>query len=61
MLERIYEIKNCVRKSLIDIKSNIDLSENDLNVVSNIKAALQPIKVAMEALCSSNTNLYVVH
>ena len=59
MLERIYEIKNCVRKSLIDIKSDIDLSENDLNVVSNIIMALQPVKVAVEALCSRNTNLYV--
>ena len=59
MLERIYEIKNCVRKSLIDIKSDIDLSENDLNVVSNIIMALQPVKVAAEALCSRDTNLYV--
>ena len=59
MLERIYEIKNCVRKSLIDIKSDIDLSENDLNIVSHIITALQPIKVAVEALCSSDTNLYV--
>ena len=59
MLARIYEIKNCVRKSLIDIKSDIDLSENDLNVVSNIIMALQPVKGAVEVLCSRDTNLYV--
>ena len=59
MIERIYEIKNCVHKSLIDIKSYIDLSESDLNVVSNMITSLQPIKVVVEALCSSNANFYV--
>jgi len=47
MLERIYEIKNCVRKSLIVIKSDIDLSENDLNVVSNIITSWQTIKIVL--------------
>lgn len=59
MLERFFELKLCVRKSLIDLKSDITFSANDFELLSNTILALQPIKVAVEALCCENANLYM--
>jgi len=58
MIERFYEIRNCVRKTLIDIQSEIHFSEKELNIVAQIIAALQPVKIAVEELCSRDVDLY---
>lgn len=59
MLERFSTIQNCVRKSLIDLKLNITFTDNELTLLSNTILALQPIKIAVETLCSQTTNLYI--
>ena len=58
MLERFSELKHCVRKSLIDITSDITFTESDFELFSNTILALQPIKVAVDALCCENVNLF---
>ena len=58
MLERFSELKNCVRKRLIDITSDITFTESDFELLSNTILALQPIKIAVDALCCENVNLF---
>lgn len=50
MLERFVELKNCIRKSLIDLNSDVTFPESEISLVANIISALQPVKVAVEAL-----------
>lgn len=59
MLERFLLIKDCVRKSLIDLKSGIQFTNDELTLLSDIILALQPIKVAVETLCREDVNLYI--
>ena len=59
MLQRFWLIKDCVRKSLIDLKSDINFTSGELALLSDVIFALQPIKVAVEALCCENVNLYI--
>lgn len=59
MLERFCEVESAIRKSLIDIKSELSFSENEVVLLKNIIAALQPVKLAVEALCREDVNLYV--
>lgn len=59
MLERFLEVKNAVRKSLIDIKADIFFTEIDFEIVSEVVSALQPVKLAVDTLCRKDINLYV--
>ena len=59
MLDRFSLLQNCVRKSLIALKSDMSFTEAELELLSEIILALQPLKVAVETLCSENINLYV--
>lgn len=59
MLERFFDLKNSVRKSLIDLKSDISFTEDEMELLSNTISALQPIKIAVEALCRADIDLYV--
>ena len=58
MLQRFQSLKNCVRKGLIDINFDIQFSDNEMTLLSEITTALLPIKLAVEKLCSRNINLY---
>jgi len=58
MLERFYQLKSCVQKALIDVKIEISFTKEELDIVSSIIAALAPVKLAVEALCSRETDLY---
>ena len=57
MLERFYEINDSVRKSLLDIKSEIYFEDKELKLIKEFISSLQPIKVAVGTLCSEDTNL----
>lgn len=59
MLERFYQLWYCVQKALIDLKSNIVFSEEELLLISEIIDALSPIKLAVEALCRRDSNILV--
>lgn len=57
MVERFYLLKTCVRKSFIDLGVDISFSENEVKLIEGIISSLLPIKLAVEALCSSNSTL----
>ena len=58
MLERFYQLRNCVRKSLIDLKVDIYFTQQELDLLNENLSALQPVKVALENICCEDTNLF---
>jgi hypothetical protein len=57
MLECFLLLKNAVQKALIDIKQAYLLNEADCEIVAEIVAALQPVDLAVKALCRCDINL----
>ena len=59
MLERFIHVKSSVSKALIDYNEdeNLDLDREEVTVIRDIIAALEPIKVGAEKLGSRNSNL----
>ena len=51
MLARFLKLKNPIQKALIDVKTSVQLSDADFNNIEEIVMALEPIKLAVEALC----------
>ena len=61
MLERLYLLQVCIKKSLIDIKNkeeSLDLSHNKNQMLLEIITALVPIKTTVKALCRQDNNLF---
>jgi hypothetical protein len=56
-LKRFDKGKNCILKSLIDIGSSISFDEEELNVIHNLVITLEPVKLAVEALCRRDCQL----
>ncbi|CAH1101710.1 unnamed protein product [Psylliodes chrysocephalus] len=59
MLEIFEMLRNCIRKSLIDIKSEINFTKDELKLLSSTILALQPVKAAVEQLCCEDVNLFI--
>lgn len=57
MLERFFEVKNAVLKSLIDIKSPLSFNEEEMDLIKNLLSTLEPVKLAVEALCRRDSTL----
>ncbi|XP_060801934.1 uncharacterized protein LOC132903887 [Amyelois transitella] len=57
MLERFYNLKNCIDKALIDIESEIKFSDNEWFKINDLIASLQPFKLGVEALCRRESTL----
>ena len=57
MLERIGEIQIPVQKALLDLNSDIKISDEEFGQISRIVHSLGPIKIAVEALCRRDANL----
>jgi hypothetical protein len=57
MLERFDKVKNCILKSLIDLGSSISFDKEELNMIHNLVTTLEPVKLAVEALCRRDTTL----
>lgn len=57
MLERFYLLRNCIKKTLIDIKCGNELHDSDLAVISSVISALTPVNDAVKALCKKDANL----
>jgi wyosine [tRNA(Phe)-imidazoG37] synthetase (radical SAM superfamily) len=55
MLERFDKVKNCILKSLIG--SSISFDEEELNMIHNLVTLLEPVKLAVEALCRRDATL----
>lgn len=57
MLERFDKVKNCIFKSLIDLKSSISFEEEELALIHNLVITLEPVKLAVEAICQRDATL----
>ena len=56
MLERIVKIKKPFQKALLDLDVGININDDEFSHISNIVKALDPIKLAVEALCRRDAN-----
>ena len=57
MLERIVQIKIPIQKAMLDLDENINVSHQELSLISSVVEALSPINIALEALFRRDTNL----
>lgn len=57
MLSRFLKLKDSITKALIDIEANINISEEEMQCLSNMSNSLNIIKVTVEALCKRDGNL----
>ena len=56
--ERIIRIKLPIQKALLDLgDENINISDQEIEVISSNVEALNPIKIALEAICRRDANL----
>ena len=56
MLARFVKLKILVQKALLDLNSDTQLSDVDFAHISNIVHPLDPIRLAVEALCRRDAN-----
>jgi hypothetical protein len=57
MLRRFYDLRNCIKKALVDVNPKISLEEWEIELIHDIVCALEPIQIAVEALCRRDSNL----
>ena len=57
MLERFLQLRTCVQKSLIDLKSDVTFDTYEFENISEIIDALKPLATTLEALCRKDANL----
>lgn len=57
MLERFYNLKVCIDKALIDVGSEIKFSGDEWSIINELIVSLQPLKLAVEALCRRESTL----
>ncbi|XP_035714943.1 uncharacterized protein LOC118438569 [Folsomia candida] len=59
MMERFYNLRSCIRKSLIDLKPEVKiyLDDDDVNQIHQLIQALGPLKLTVEVLCRRDSNL----
>ena len=57
MLERIVKLRIPIHKALLDLDIDIKLNDEEFHHINNIVQALDPIKLAVEALCRREANL----
>lgn len=57
MIARFLVLKNSVMKALIDLKSNIIFTEDDLQQLEDISDSLNIIKATLESICQQDANL----
>ena len=57
MIERFVKLKNCIKKSLIDLESPIFFSDAEFEMLSNLLSVLLPINLTVEAICQQDATL----
>ena len=57
MLTRFIQVKSCIRKAMIDVKSKVQLKDAEIDTIEEIVLDLKPVNLAVEALCHRETNL----
>ena len=57
MIDRFLTLRKPLCKAMIDVKSKLDLKEQELQALESISACLKPIKMGILALCQRDSNL----
>ena len=57
MVERIVKLRIPVHKALLDLNIDIKLNNEEFQQINTIVQALDPIKLAVQALCRREANL----
>jgi BED zinc finger len=57
MLSRFKQLASCVQKALIDLNLSNEVTQADFAVINEMVAALQPVALAVEAICRRDVNL----
>lgn len=57
MIGRFLKLKSCVMKALLDLKSNINFTEKEIQDLQNIHHSLDVIKTTVMSLCRRDSNL----
>lgn len=51
MLARFIQLRNPVQKAMIDLKEPVQVTEADFTCVQDTVSSLEPVKLAVNALC----------
>ena len=57
MIERYLLLKSCIKKALIDLNSQINLNENEIEMMQELLNILKPVQMAVEGLSARYCNL----
>ena len=57
MVERFICLKKCISKALLDLSIEHGISTTEFSFLNELKCALEPIKLAVEALCRKDATL----
>lgn len=57
MIERFLLLKKCIIKALLDLSIAHNISETEFLFLDRLKCALEPVKLAVEALCRQDATL----
>ena len=57
MIERFILLKKCIFKALLDLSIAHDITQAEFLFLDEMKAALEPVKLAVEAVCRQNATL----
>ena len=57
MLSRFLMLRGPIQKALIDLSEPTQLSDGDFSVIDEMVSCLEPVKIAVKAICRRDTNL----
>lgn len=57
MIKRFLELKSCIQKTMIDIGKTSNFSNHDFNILEEVSAVLEILKVTLESFCRRDANL----
>ncbi|UYV64990.1 hypothetical protein LAZ67_3002675 [Cordylochernes scorpioides] len=57
MLERLLSVKSAIQKALIDVKSNVRITDEDFVIMTQVISALKPFRAALAAICRRDATL----
>ena len=57
MVERFIYLKKCISKALLDLSIEHSISTTEFSFLNELKCALEPIKLAVKALCRKDATL----
>ena len=57
MIERFILLKKCIFKALLDLSIAHDITQAEFLFLDEMKAALEPVKLAVKAMCRQDATL----